>query len=558
MRQQLLEASRKNFQLPDLIYLVSLKSKHVVIVLIFWLFSFEQVSGSNVTGLTGFYANGQVFLTWTNATNVNNYYKVYRSTSPINNGSQLSGCEYLGWTNQYSAKDHDLSAHYGQNKYLRIDSAGTPLPSTKGLFVATTLVKGSYYYAVTVLLNQEEDTSILAGNTLPSAISEQVNKPQPVFQQVINISGEAVEHWVNFMSFKRSVLEPPINPAGFMASDFLLYRNNNTGNQPLCVQMHGGGGDLFTNIVNVTSNEMNISVENLFPSGEDGGYWGANSKFNIYKDLTTIPASGMNHNFFQQLYKDIIEWAIPRLNIDSNRIYLRGSSLGACGAFAFTMTYPEKIAAVSLGVPCFNVGFQNDSAEISSLNIGGNSRMKIDELFGLTSTNLPSNLGNNTFDMLNGAWVIHSYPKRDYPFIYAMNGKNDIIVGWTEKTIYYDSVNANPVGGYYFWDIRDHGGNGSIWGNNNFDLFRYRKNLSYPAFSDCSLNENYGNGAATSGADFGSVNGMLDWENEIEEDAQSWEAKVFVRDLLKANGDKVVYPNSGIADITLRRLQKFN
>jgi hypothetical protein len=52
---------------------------------------------------------------------------------------------------------------------------------------------------------------------------------------------------------KRSSFSPPINAAGFMASDFLLYKNHSTGNQPLCIQLHGGGSDLFANINMVSS-----------------------------------------------------------------------------------------------------------------------------------------------------------------------------------------------------------------------------------------------------------------------------------------------------------------
>ncbi|MEP7127489.1 MAG: hypothetical protein ABI729_01420, partial [Chitinophagales bacterium] len=120
----------------------------------------QFLSASHVTGLNGFYRNGQVFLTWINQSNQNNYYKVYRSQSPITQGWQLSGCEYLGWTVQKSALDFDLTAHYNQSNYLCIDSGGTPLPSTKGLMVATTLANGSYYYAVTVKTNNSEDTTI--------------------------------------------------------------------------------------------------------------------------------------------------------------------------------------------------------------------------------------------------------------------------------------------------------------------------------------------------------------------------------------------------------------
>lgn len=535
------------------------KSCRLIAVVLLWILVSEYVSARHVSALTGFYRNGQVFLTWKNVSNLNNYYKVYRSSSPITDGSQLSTCEYLGWTNQYSARDHDMSTHYGEDRYLRIDSAGTPLLSTKGLFVATTLVSGSYYYAVTILLNGVEDKAVIAGVTaLVTAVSEQVSKPQPVFQQIIMINDDSVEHWCNFISFKKTVSGSPINAAGFMTSGFLLFRNHNTGNQPLCIQMHGGSADLFDNIISVSSNEMNLNVEERFPGGGDGGYWGANSNFNIYQDLRDIPDSGMNHNFFQQVYLNTIEWAIHSLGIDSNRIYLRGTSKGACGAFAFTLTYPEKIAAVSLGVPCFNVGFHNDSAVINNMNPGGNGRTKIDELLGLVSTNLPSNTGINTFDILNGAWVVHSFAERDYPFIYAINGKNDIMVGWTEKQVYYDSVNANHTGGYYFWDNRDHGGGGGFWIGSNFELFRFRRNISYPAFANCSLNEDYGNGSSNSGDSHGSINGMLDWTDDIIDNDSLWRITFFIRDLSGKNNQIVVYPDSATTDITLRRIQQFH
>lgn len=553
------ELRGENIRPSAFISYVFAKSNRLITVALFWFLTSEYVLASHVTGLTGFYRSGQVFLTWKNASDLNNYYKVYRSVSPIIDGSQLSMCEYLGWTNQYSAKDHDMSAHYGEDQYLRIDSAGTPLLSTKGLFVGTTLANGSYYYAVTVILNGVEDKSVIVGVTaLQSALSELVSKHQPVFQQIIIVDDASVEEWCNFISFKRSVSEAPINAAGFMASDFLLYRNNNTGNQPLLVQFHGGGSDLFANTISVTSNEMTLNVEQRFPSGEFGGYWGANSNFDIYQDLTDIPSSGINHNFFQQLYQNIIEWAIQNLDIDSNRIYLKGSSAGACGAFSFANTYPEKIAAVSLSVPSFNVGFQNDSAGNNSLNTGHKARVKIDELLGLVSTNLPSGIGIKTFEILNGAWVIHSLAERDYPFIYAINGKNDITVGWTEKKIYYDSVNANHTGGYYFWDSRDHNGTGSFWSGDNFNLFRFRRNVSYPAFANCSLNENYGNGSKNSGDSRGSVNGMLDWTDNIVDTDSLWRMTFFIRDLAGKNNLPVVYPDSAITDITLRRIQRFH
>ena len=77
---------------------------------------------NTISGLTAFYRDGQVFLTWTNVSGEENYYLVYRSLSPIAYGWQLPVCEYLGKSHQLSAIDADLTAHYNQDYYLRIDS----------------------------------------------------------------------------------------------------------------------------------------------------------------------------------------------------------------------------------------------------------------------------------------------------------------------------------------------------------------------------------------------------------------------------------------------------
>ena len=128
---------------------------------------------NTVTGLTGSYKQGQVFLTWQNTGDTTAFYKVYRSISPITSGSQLSGCEYLGYTNSHSSQDWNLTYQDSTTRFLRIDSAGTPLTSSIGLFVATTLVNGNYYYAVTVMINNAEDQTIIGGsNSLSSSISE--------------------------------------------------------------------------------------------------------------------------------------------------------------------------------------------------------------------------------------------------------------------------------------------------------------------------------------------------------------------------------------------------
>ncbi|HUM47980.1 MAG TPA: T9SS type A sorting domain-containing protein, partial [Chitinophagales bacterium] len=358
---------------------------------------------------------------------------------------------------------------------------------------------------------------------------------------------------------KYAVDKPLMNKAGFVANDFALNRNNDTGNQPLRLKFHAGGTDFLSIGLTSLGNEMVLNPEDYFPAGNNSAYWGSNENYDIYNNENneTPPVSGTDYNYTHQAINLILDWAVSNLTIDSNRIYLDGSSFGSIGAFFFAMTYPERIAAIKLSVGCFNLAFQNDSNQVCTLNAGNGNRTTGDQRMGTVSSNLATNLGYPVYSMLNGGWLANHFNSKNYPVIYSINGKRDTLVGWTEKTMFYDSVNAAHLGGYYFYDNRTHGGTGSTWSDNNFDLFRYRKNNSYPAFSDCSANEDFGNGSAESGAPFGSINGFLDWKDQITDETSKWETTVFLRDLKESSGAIYPAPSSCTVSITPRRLQQF-
>lgn len=514
-----------------------------------------------VTGLSGFYRNGQVFLTWNKISGSSIYYKVYRSPEPISATTLLNECEYLGKTDSKSAKDFDLSYHDGADVYFRIDSAGPRLSSTTSLFVATTLFDGTYYYAVTTETNGIEDKTMLPGsNTLINPLTETVLTPQPVFQEQRSADGIPYDIYACFLSTKISADKSVLKQTGFFGSDFAVLRNTTAGLHPLRMKFHGGGVDFLSGITSPQQGELILSCEDNFPSGETSAWWGTNENFDIYnaKNNVTPPVSGINYSFTLRRLSAIIDWAIAHLPVDTNRIYMDGVSFGAPGAYFYTITYPEKIAASKITVGVFDFSFQNDYQSSCSLNPGKKNRKSGNSRFGTVSSNLMSDFGYPTYNMLNGGWMIHQFKTKSYPVMYCINGKRDDLMGWSEKPVYYDSINANQIGGYYFWDNRDHGGNGKTWETNNFDFYRYRRDLSFPAFSDCSLNEDYGTGNGAVGPEYGSVNGSLDWENEIYEDSANWASKIFVRNIVKANGSYEVYPDSCTVTITPRRLQHFN
>lgn len=165
-------------------------------------------SGGIITKLQGTYSNGQVFLTWKNIPG-EAYYKVYRSKVSITGSTQLAGCEYLGWTDKNSAQDNNLSAHNGIVSYYHLDSNDIPLKPGVGLFVATTLEDGNYFYAVTSILNGVENLSVVAGsNSIIQAIAETVAITLPVFQIHDQAGNESIDIYTIFIQRKRRLVSP--------------------------------------------------------------------------------------------------------------------------------------------------------------------------------------------------------------------------------------------------------------------------------------------------------------------------------------------------------------
>jgi hypothetical protein len=145
--------------------------------------------------------------------------------------------------------------------------------------------------------------------------------------------------------------------------------------------------------------------------------------------------------------------------------------------------------------------------------------------------------------------------------MYTFCGRSDINVGWAEKPPFYDSLNAYRHGGFHFWGATDHLQTfyNSPWQPSfpNFSFFtRYRTNLSYPAFTNCSINDNPGNGDPSNGVTTGSINGHLDWNDNIVDTTDRWEITLKLKDLSTIYGSDVA-PDSGTTDVTLRRLQAF-
>lgn len=519
-----------------------------------------------VTNLKATYSNGQVFLTWTNPSGSNLQYNVYRSTSKFTKPSQLKSTRFLGFVRDNSSKNIHVSMEQGQDIYYKIKDDGQPLANNQGLYVVTCTDNQSYYYAVTVtaLSTGLETKTINSGkNCLAVAVTDQMIKPVPVFQDSVVVpNGDVKLRYVQFGNNQETSLYPALNSTGSYGFNFYLVKRGNAVSYPLMVLYEGEGGmandgiDLDPNITDCYV----LGVDDWLPIPGPNGSVGDNShfccyheNFNIYSNINPVPVSGMVKTYPQRRYIEAIHWAENHLPIDKSRVYTKGTSATGFGALLTAAIIPEEIAAAYTVVEPLSIGTNNESV--------------LEQMWGI-GTQLQTDISNSsngellTFGKLSDLRkMIGIDQAEDLPLIFDVHGKNDHNVSWTSGKIdWYDSLQANHAGGILYWDQRQHDGTGKnfISSETTPDFFRYSTNKSYPAFTNCSINQNPGNGSPNNGDKYGAINGYLDWEDDITDNTCDYAINVMVKDFYVGGVLDPEQYSTCKTDITFRRLQNFH
>jgi hypothetical protein len=140
-------------------------------------------------------------------------------------------------------------------------------------------------------------------------------------------------------------------------------------------------------------------------------------------------------------------------------------------------------------------------------------------------------------------------------------GRYDTSVGWEEKVAYFNAMRAEKAGGTWFWDASTHIQPVSTMSwfpmMDGRQLYKYRLDTSYPAFSNASTDGNFGNGDPTTADSLGQINGVLDWdERSIVDTPLRWDIALRTRGVTSRLG-AVPAPGAVTVDVTPRRLQNF-
>lgn len=512
-------------------------------------------------GIAALHHDGQTFLMWSQPKGTAATYRVYASEQPILTEDDLEAAAMIAVLGDSSACDRRLSQLTGVTWGFVPDSGGAALDPAAGLFVVTAEKDRHVHYAVTMQpIGHPENRTLSPGaNTLVEGIDEWIGLPRPVHQRAINVRG----HWSQIYTLWTWHRDTPLFPA--MANrpglpfDCAVVAGGAAPNHPLMVRPHARTGN-FLQCVESTGlpGEWRLALDDELPNRENTFWYGYHENYDVTESQHPVPGSGVVVDYTLRRVLHTIEWARRTFPVDPNRVYTHGYSMAGMGGMLLLLRRPEWFAAQQSLVAKYDFSDLADANPACNFNPGGQLRLIADQLWGAVATNLPSSEGGGVFDRLDAVEWLDTTPGLELPPIMSFVGRMDDIVGWSEKVAFFAAMQRHRQCGQFFWDMRNHIGNTTApWSpmQSSGHLIPWRRDVSFPALTRCSADDDPGNGGILDGDSVGTINGFLTWDSTLVDLPERWEVVLRLRDLALLTGTRPA-PDSVTVDVTPRRLQR--
>ncbi len=498
--------------------------------------------------VSAFHRSGQTFLTWSEGDG--DWFAIYRVEQAIGSTSEVVEVDRLAIIPKATSFNERASAVEGERLSYVIQEGEPALSDDTGLFVHTATMDGDAFYAVAAC-TQTGHIQEWLGTFGP--VSERVDVPVPVRQSSRVVKNARRAHYVHWAPAIDTPCALALANRPNQAFNFVVWEPLESEPSGAAVfALHGGGGS-YANALPLPNHPALtvVSPDSYIPGSPEGldrnwdAWYGYNENVGLYRPLS----EGLNIDYTTRRLQWMAQWLIAsHPQIDANRLFLRGSSMGGVGTVFSSILLRDVFAAGLAIVPRFDYGA--DDVFLESFDTFATRWGTIDE-------NLLTSDGIGVFDRLDAGYLATAYPLWDFAPVWAFSGRNDTAVGWQEKIPFYATMNATAHGWAFFWDLRAHGGQAPFpkawrehgWEDDVFDwvVESIRLDQSYPAFSNCSLNDDPGTGDPPNGDPIGTINGYLRWSHASENERE-WAIDL----LLHADTPT----DTGVVDVTLRRLQQ--
>jgi len=427
-------------------------------------------------------------------------YRVYRSPGRIT-AATLQDAELVGEADALCGYDESMrkvavsGEYYNQREVpenwipMYCIEAGKTLAHGQAFYMYTPQEAGKSYYAVTVVKDGTENTADIGPpNSLAQPVAEKPAPIMPVLQyyQVDPRRKKSLQSkyycWpappccnLPFQKPLRVIVETP--------PDF------SPGKTGLSI---GGAGRGF----------LGLSIRGRFShSGQIAYSQGLGTFLSIRQSKVDYYAD----RYFQY----VISWVRRHHKIDPNKVMLTGLDT------AWALRHPELVKLA-----------RNGSYEINFDQKWNPAMRSMFTRFGPPETAMTVD-GHRAWDLVDIGWFLNHDPARDIPFFLCVHGGKEsghaIEFGWQD----------DPKGWAALRDARQTFV--GAWGGGRISpevytlIYGFPFDKSVPAFSNCSLDGNCGNGDPADGDPWGQINGYLLWDPAtITDRPDRWEMTVFL------------------------------